>query len=209
MTLSPIAISFDEIIKQVARALEKQKKCKYCLIGGHAASLYRAQERFTKDVDFAVLGDPVSTSRRFAQKAIQSIGLKPMLGFIPGSEKEPARKNICMLTSAPSAGETKGVVDILLPELPWVTSAVERAQHNLIDLGFAQIPVITAEDLIVAKCYALNNSPDRFQDLDDLKQIFESVKDLDLDYLRGKLVEFHIPLPKLIQKYAPFKIRKE
>jgi len=108
-----------------------------------------------------------------------------------------------MITATPPANEMKGIIDILLPELPWIIPAVERAQHNRIDLGFAAIPVVTPEDLVIAKCFALNNSPDRFQDLDDLKEIFESVKDLDLDYLRGRLTELAITVPEPVRKFSP------
>jgi hypothetical protein len=189
-----------EIIKRVSRVLDKER-CHYCLIGGHAASLYRSQERFTKDVDFAVLASSVSTSSKIAQKAISRLGLKPIIAFIPRAGNEKQRKSVCMITSAPTKGELKGIVDILLPDLPWVKSAVERAQFNMIDLGFAKVPVITPEDLVIAKAYALNNAPDRFMDLDDIKEIFENVLDLDFDYLRETLRELGIVMPSQVKKY--------
>lgn len=65
--------------------------------------------------------------------------------------------------------------------------------------------MITPEDLILAKCYALNNSPDRFQDLDDIKEIFAGVKDLDIDYLQMNLKALSLTLPELVRKYSPFK----
>jgi hypothetical protein len=108
-----------------------------------------------------------------------------------------------MVTSEPPASELTGMVDILLPEVPWVLEAVGRAQDNLIDLGFAKVPVITAEDLILAKCYAVRNSPDRFQDLDDLKQLFQDVRDLDTDYLRRRFVELKLKIPEQIRQFAP------
>jgi hypothetical protein len=108
-----------------------------------------------------------------------------------------------MVTSEPPASELTGMVDILLPEVPWVLEAVGRAQDNLIDLGFAKVPVITAEDLILAKCYAVRNSPDRFQDLDDLKQLFQDVRDLDTDYLRRRFVELKLTIPEQIRQFAP------
>jgi len=194
-----------QALKQVVFILEKED-CKYCLIGGHAASLYRAKERLTKDVDFALMANPISESRKLAQKTIKSLGLKPLLGFIPPREKERKRKSICLVTSAPLPNEIKGIIDILLPELPWIKNSIKRAQHNRIDLGFAAVPTITPEDLIIAKCYAVNNSPDRFQDLDDLKELFESVAELDVDYLRDKLDEFDISIPKPIEKFAPSKL---
>lgn len=189
-------------LKQAVSAFEKLG-CKYCLIGGHAASLYRSQERTTKDVDFALIAEPQSDSRSLAEKVIEYMGLKPILGSIPEGPKKRGRNSICMVTSCPAPNEAKGMIDILLPELPWVTQAVKRSQHNKIDLGFKLVPVITPEDLIVAKCYALNNSPDRFQDLDDLKEIFGNVHDMDLDYLRLNLANLKLAIPDLVRKFAP------
>ena len=195
-----------EVLKRVSRALQKLK-CKYCLIGGHAASLYRTRERFTKDVDFALVAQPISDSRAVAEEAIQSVGLSPMVGFIPHVQGERQRKSVCMITSAPINDELTGIVDILLPVMPWISFAVDRAQYNKIDLGFAKVPTITPEDLIVAKCYALDNNPDRFQDLDDIKELFEGVKDLDSDYLLNRIEELKLSIPKQVRKYAPFKFR--
>jgi len=194
-------------LKQAVAVFE-EFGCKYCLIGGHAASLYRAQPRLTKDVDFALIADPLSDSRKLAQRVIKNIGLKPMLGFIPARSNEKDRKAVCMVTSTPLPNETTGLIDILLPELPWLAQAVERAQHNKIDLGFKSLPVITPEDLILAKCYALNNSPDRFQDLDDLKEIFGYVKNLDLDYLRHNLTKLELSIPELVRQFAPSSLLK-
>lgn len=191
-----------KILKQAVCVFE-ELECKYCLVGGHAASLYRTQERLTRDVDFALVADPLSDSRKIAEKAIKSLGLKVMLGFIPTGPHESQRNAICMITSKPEANEAKGIIDILLPELPWVVQAVQRAEHNKINLGFANVPVITPEDLILAKCYALRNSPDRFQDLDDIKEIFQGVSDLDLDYLSENLTKLKLSIPKVLKKYSP------
>jgi hypothetical protein len=108
-----------------------------------------------------------------------------------------------MITSKPPPDQFTGVIDILLPELPWVESAVKRAQFNKLDLGLGRVPVITPEDLIVAKCYALRNSPDRFQDLDDLRDIFQSVRTLDIDYLRHALAKHSLSIPEAVNKYSP------
>ena len=152
------------------------------------------------------MAEPVSRSRQLAEEAIEQLGFKPMLGFIPPTQHEPDRGSICMITATPAPNETHGLIDILLPELPWLVQSVERAQHNLINLGFADIPVITPEDLIVAKCYALRNSPDRFQDFDDLKEIFSAVNELDLDYLRANLVKLNLAIPEPVRKFAPKKL---
>ena len=187
-------------LRDAVRVFE-QHDCLYCLIGGHAASLYRSQERLTRDVDFALLTNSSSNSRKIAEKIIRAIGLEPVLGFIPPTSNEPKRKSICMVTAKASDKGSKGIIDILLPELPWVENAVTRAQENKLNLGFAYVPVITPEDLVVAKCYALRNAPDRFQDLDDLKEIFSSVKDLNFNYINDQLDLHKLEIPAQVQKY--------
>jgi hypothetical protein len=181
-------------------AVEKfeEKGIGYCLVGGHAASLYRSQERTTKDVDFAICADPPADSQAQATSLVIALGLTPMIGFIPPGAAEPERRSVCMVTSVPMTGESKGLIDILLPDLPWVSKAVKRAQHNRLDLGFAAVPVITPEDLIIAKCYSLRNSPDRFQDLDDIKEIFINIQDLDRDYLESSLQELDLVIPEQV-----------
>ena len=194
-----------KLLKQAVSIFE-ELECTYCLVGGHAASLYRSHPRLTNDVDFAVTTKPASRARRIAEQVIERLGLKPMVGFIPPSPKERRRKSVCMITATPAKNELNGLIDILLPELPWVAPAIGRAQYNKLNLGFAIVPVITPEDLIVAKCYALNNAPDRFQDLDDLKDLFQSVRDIDVDYIRRHLGELKLSVPDAVQKYAPARL---
>lgn len=183
--------------------------CQFCLVGGHAASLYRSQERFTRDVDFALVGIPKSQSRSVAESAIKALGMKPVVGIIPLGRNERKRPTACMITCEPAAKELAGLVDILLPEVPWVPAAVERAQSNMIDLGFAMVPVITPEDLILAKCLSASNAPDRFQDLDDIKQLFKDVKDLDTDYMRRRFAELSLAIPEAVLPFAPQSLRRE
>ena len=201
MRLTPL-----QALKRTVAALS-ELPCRFCLVGGHAASLYRSQERFTKDVDFALVADAKGKSRVIASQAIKKLGMKPVAGFMVLGDTERRERALCMVTSEPPASELTGLVDILLPEVPWVLDAVGRAQDNLIDLGFAKVPVITPEDLILAKCYAVRNSPDRFQDLDDLKQLFKDVRDLDTDYLRRRLVELKLTIPDQIKQFVPDVLR--
>ncbi len=202
MTMTPL-----KALKGMVKILSAAD-CSFCLIGGHAASLYRSQERFTKDVDFALVASSSSKSRQVAEHAIEALGLRSAVGFIPPGANERPRKSVCMITSEPLQGQLTGLIDILLPEIPWVTSAVNRAQANRIDLGFDMVPVITPEDLIVAKCFAYRNSPDRFQDLDDLKELLSHVKDLDVDYLRRQMEAFSLEIPAPVRKFAPPSITK-
>lgn len=201
MRLSPL-----QALKKMVAVLSEQP-CHFCLIGGHAASLYRSQERFTRDVDFAIVGIPRTSSRVIAENSIKQVGLRPMIGFIPAGPRESKRKGICLITSEPSESELTGLIDILLPELPWIPQAVDRAQSNLLDLGFAKVPVITPEDLIIAKCYALANAPDRFQDLDDLKCLFRDVTDLDSDYLKSRFAVLGLSIPGVLVSGVPEPLR--
>ena len=194
-------------LKAAVAEFEK-RKLRYCLIGGHAASLYRSNERVTRDVDFAIYTDSPQSSRKEAEGVIRSIGLKPTLGFIPGMSEQKRTGKICMITSTPKKDEFSGIIDILLPELPWIFDAVRRAQFNRIDLGFAKVPVITPEDLIVAKCYALSSSPDRFQDLDDIKELFANIPKLDLDYIKTKLETLSLKIPKVLKSSTPTLLKR-
>ena len=65
------------------------------------------------------------------------------------------------------------------------------------------MPTITPEDLVIAKCYALKHSPDRFQDLDDLKHLFIDVKDLDTDYIRRRFERLQTRIPAALAKHVP------
>ena len=86
-------------------------------------------------------------------------------------------------------------VDILLPELFWVKDAVERAQHNLMDFGFAKIPCITVEDLLIAKLDARMGTRKRLKDLDDVQSILDNEPKLDIDYLGAKLMKHSLFFP--------------
>lgn len=189
-----------EALRKVVRELESNGIL-YCLIGGHAASLYRRHERTTKDVDIAILGADRKNEKELAIELIRSIGLEPLLGFIP--RRGDTESTLSFITSHPEQGQEHGPLDILFSTLPWVPEAVERAQHNKIDVMFATLPVITPEDLILAKCFALHDNSDRFQDLDDLKELFQNDLDLDLEYLILKFEELKIPIPQLVRKFVP------
>lgn len=60
---------------------------------------------------------------------------------------------------------------------------------------------------IIAKSLSVANAPDRFQDLDDLKQLFKDVKDLDIDYIRRRLYELSLAIPQTIKQFAPRSLR--
>ena len=186
----------------------EKRRCSYCLIGGYAASLYRTIERVTRDIDFALVAKPPIRSQKVAEDIIKALGFKPAVGFIAGRQRKGRTSRIAMVTSTPVKGEFTAVIDILLPTLPWLSEAVRRAQFNLIDLGFSKVPVITPEDLIVAKCYALKGAPDRFQDLDDLKELFSGAVELEYDYIKLALDNLKLAIPAILKAAAPRELKR-
>lgn len=87
-------------------------------------------------------------------------------------------------------------VDFFLPVLPWVNEAVTRAQANMLDFGFALLPTVTVEDLLIAKLFALQGSAERAIDLDDIQSILRSKLELDWVYLKEKISKFKLKVPK-------------
>lgn len=80
---------------------------------------------------------------------------------------------------------------------------MQRAQSHSVDFGFAKIPTMTREDVIIAKAFALAIEPNRFQDLDDLKSMFSTNRKMDLAYLKGELQRHTLQIPRSIADIAP------
>ena len=94
-------------------------------------------------------------------------------------------------------------MDFLLPIMSWVPNAVRRAQTNLLNLGFGAIPVITVEDLIIAKLVALFGRSSREKDMDDLEVIFEYQRNIDFQYLSSQMKLLGISVPVNAEKIVP------
>ncbi len=94
-------------------------------------------------------------------------------------------------------------LDFLLPTLPWVKNAIMRAQSNKINFGFAKLPTITPEDVVLAKAFALKLEPNRFQDLDDLKSIFLAKTPLNFNYLFNEFECLELTFPKALSGFLP------
>ena len=90
-----------------------------------------------------------------------------------------------------------------MPALPWVADAVERAQLNLIDFGFGPVPVLTLEDFILSKLYALTASPARPKDMDDLQSIHAADHAIDTAYVGGRAKAYGIKLPRSVKPFVP------
>jgi len=175
-----------EVLRLISKELAKAD-CQFAVCGGLAASIYRSSMRTTVDVDIA-LAIPGATGgqseRELALKFLDQLGIKALVGWTPGIALE-TESSVFFVVGQP--GQDMPNVDFLLPNLPWVRHAVTRAQENLVDYGFARIPTVTPEDLIISKAFAFSVDKERLQDLSDIKSILEDQQDLDWTYLNENL----------------------
>lgn len=194
-----------EFFIKVVSLLQKEK-IHYALAGGFVASLYRDQERLTKDLDFLILSE--SHTQEKATDIILSIGLEPNIIRKADLEGGPLfaikkRNTQPYMIVGRDKDPSKIGLDFILPEMPWFDSALKRAEHNLVDFSFGKIPCLTVEDVILAKFFSLKNDSTRFNDLDDLKSIFQAGHSLDLAYLSGQMQKLNLEVPQLIKKMVP------
>jgi len=199
-------MTITERLQQAVDELDKLK-ITYALAGGFAASLYRAEPRLTADVDFVI-----ATKGNVAVKAeeiLTSLGLTPsrirQADFDGGPLFAIKKKStpVVMLAGREKGNRFSVGVDLLTEEIPWVRSALERAKHHKIDVGFGPIPVLPVEDVILSKLYALSKSVNRPKDLDDLLSIAEAEVDLDRKYIRAHVTEIGIKLKKQTKELLP------
>ena len=186
-----------ENLKRIAKILESTSN-DWAICGGIAACLYRDKPRFTGDIDIILSDSPETPARKAAEKIVSELGYKPALGFISGTRRKASDGPALVVGRENDAGNYVGI-DFLLPVMPWIAASVERAQSNMIDYGFAKLPTITPEDLIIAKLFAIEDSPDRPYDLDDIKSILLQTKELDREYILRKIEEFNLPVPESVK----------
>lgn len=190
-----------ELLKRIVAELQK-RNTDFALCGGISASLYREKPRFTNDVDLCIYFENYNSSKELAVQVIEKIGAQASFGWIPAL-KDKGLETIALVIGSFDKKNYSSTVDILLPNLPWVENAIQRSKKNIVNYGFSKIPVVTVEDLILSKVYALHIESNRFQDLDDLKSIFSAQSELDLLYLKSALLKFKIKIPKLIREFCP------
>ena len=182
--------------------ISNQFDCTYALCGGLTASLYREKVRTTSDVDIAIVGpDPL----KIAKEILAKLKLKTSLGMIYSGERKI--DITALVIGQYDEDDYENTIDIFLPVLPWVEKAVARAQSHKIDFGFAEIPTIPVEDLLLAKAFALEFEPNRYQDLDDISSIFKNKKnEFQLDYLVGEFKNYSLSLPIELDSQLPARL---
>ena len=197
-------MALEELFKQAVDAL----RCRgvvFAVAGGFAVALYRRELRLTMDIDFAILsqGDVVKT----AISIVESLGLHAGIAReadLAGGPLFAIRRQTskpCMIVGRPPDNPAGEGVDVLLPSMPWVESALKRAQANEVDFGFGPVPTLTIEDAILSKLHALKRL--RAKDLDDLQSIFEAGQEVDIPFLAGQMSRFNIDIPRQAEPFLP------
>jgi hypothetical protein len=203
-------MDIDQLFYQVVNTL-KQRKVLFAVAGGIAVSLYRKEKRTTMDLDFLLLADD---SLECAKEIILEFGLKPAIarqadlaGGPMVAIKKKSTPPYIVVGRNPEDPESFGI-DFLLPNIPWFHQALNRAQDNQIDFGQSTVPVLTIEDIILAKLSALKDKPRQFKHLDDLQSIFSKTQEINLIYLRAQMTQLQLVfaknlfpnIPKILQK---------
>ncbi len=199
-------MSLDKLFKAAVTELRK-RNIRFAVVGGFAADLYRREPRLTLDIDLGILTETRAGETAIA--VIEALGLRPGMvrkaDLAGGPLFAIRRRNTepCMIVGRPAGAGVAEGVDFLLPAIPWVRDAVQRAQANEVDFGFGPVPTLTLEDVILSKLYALMSARLRAKDLDDLQSIFEADPELDLPYLAGQMRRFDIVIPPAAEPFLP------
>lgn len=195
-----------EFFKAVVKVLQASK-VDYALAGGLVASIYRVNERTTNDLDFLIFSK--KGTQGAASSIIRRFKLEPHIIRKADLEGGPMfaikRKNTVpyIIAGRGKKDEDRIGLDFILPVMPWFAEAIERAKFNEIDFGFGPIPCLTKEDVIISKLYSLQNDQKRFNDLDDLKSIFQAGLDIDIPYICGQMQKLRLTVPGSLKDIVP------
>ncbi len=181
-------------LKRLVNHLRPWPDC-WALCGGVVASVYRDTPRYTGDIDVAIINHGQTPASTIAESVIRELGLEPNMGFVPDPRGGPDQKN-ALVCGRGTHDERFIGVDFLLPVFPWVEKGVHRAQANLIDYGFAQVPTLTIEDLMLAKLNALQCIEPRPQDSDDIRSMMRSGLPIDYPYITREARALAITVPE-------------
>jgi len=199
-------VSLKSLFKAAVKEL-RQRDIPFAVAGGFAADLYRHEPRLTMDIDLVIMVDKQAVE--IATEIIEALGLRsgvvrsadlaggPMFAIKRKSTKA------CMVVGRKPGESTGEGVDFLLPEIPWTTQAVLRAQDNPADFGFGAVPALTVEDVIIAKLFALQSSDVRAKDLDDLQSIYCAAPILNIPYIAGQMSRLNLVIPDKAKPLLP------
>lgn len=197
-------MTLERLFRQAVEEL-RARDVTFAVAGGFAMALYRREPRLTMDIDFAIVAEGEAVEA--AVSTLEALGLDAGIAretdFAGGPLFAIRRQSTrpCMVVGRPPDNPSGEGVDILLPSLPWVEPALKRAQVNQVDFGFGTVLVLTLEDAILSKLYALKQL--RAKDLDDLQSIFEAQQETDMPYLAGEMRRIGIAIPSQAEPFLP------
>jgi hypothetical protein len=131
-------------------------------------------------------------AEELAKEVIGNLGYQAIIGFVPNPDR-PVQQLKALICCRSNLDDRFVGFDFLLPVLSWVPRAVQVAQANKLDYGFALVPTITPEDLVLAKLQALQSPNSRPYDLDDITEI-ANCQQLNLEYLLPQAKALHITI---------------
>jgi hypothetical protein len=180
---------FDSL-KRIVKELEGEAN-DWAIAGGVAACIYRSEPRYTGDIDIILSEVDGADATTVAQNLLSRLGYKPILEFITGEKNQKIGRPSLIAAREDQQGTFIGI-DLILPVLPWVEPAIARAKLNRIDFGFGKLPTITPEDLVIAKLFAIHDSPSRPYDRDDILSVCKNTPNLDRGYIAGQIAQHGI-----------------
>ncbi len=160
-------------LAEIARDLANRGR-KFALVGGLAVSI-RAEVRFTRDVDLAVVVKDDADAEGLIFDLKQT-------GYVPIATVEHEVRLRLSTVRLLSKAEVK--VDLLFASCGIETEIVDRATTVKIK-GSIQVPVASSEELIAMKILSMTDQ--RFQDRIDAQRLVQFGIDLNLDRIRDNL----------------------
>jgi predicted nucleotidyltransferase component of viral defense system len=204
-------MNLSECLERMATIL-KREQIPFAVAGGMAASLYRTQPRLTADVDFAIALDFKHTAK--LESLIKEMGMqsaKIRQAELDGGPlfaiKQKSSPAVMITGRMPGDPGAVGV-DFMMNTLPWVDAALSRAGVHQVDFGFGKLPVLTLEDVLISKLYAMRKSVFRPKDLDDVLSIYERDTKPDLIYIKAQLDLLCLKIPPQTKRLLPAELKK-
>ncbi len=154
MTTSPSRLI--EMLREVVSAFA-QSRVKHAVAGGMAVAAH-GHPRATKDIDFLVDGDDAA----HADKALKALGFTTDADDRSGGFLRYSRRPL------PGVPEVVEWVDLLLARQPIGRGLVEQAARNPVQWQGIELPIVSAEGIVLMKLLAALADPSRTHDRSDI-----------------------------------------
>lgn len=164
----------------------------WMIIGGIAVIAHGVR-RFTTDIDAAVRGDAISVDL-----LVDALERHEIIPRIPNASTF-ARENLVLLARHAPTGVD---LDVSLAWSTFEHDAIEAAERTA--FGSVQVPMSTAEDLVVFKAIA-----GRPRDIDDAESLLVLHPRIDVERARGRVAELAAlaDAPELLDGFDAFVAR--